>query len=172
MKTAFLLIGMIALVLITLKLIRLARPNQRSNGTKALQSRYVARDIMTAAERRAYASLAELLPQCRIYPQVAMAAMIGPNPSHDFTERQRIRGTFSQKYIDFVIEDPRDGKVVAIIELDDHTHDAAKDAARDAMTAEAGYITIRLKDSKPTTIAATLSKALPEMTLTLPGVMQ
>ena len=170
MKTAFLLIGLLALALIAMKLIQLARPGPSPNANPPMKPRYVARDIMTAAERRAYVILAELLPNYRIYPQVAMAAVIGPNPSHDFTERQRIRGTFSQKYIDFVIEHPDDGSVIALVELDDHTHDSAKDAARDAMTTEAGYITIRLKDSKPTTIVATLSQALPEMPLTLPGV--
>jgi hypothetical protein len=172
MKTTFLSIGLLVLLFITLKLIQLSRQGQTITMGNRIQHRYIARDIMTAAERRAYKSLADLLPNCRIYPQVAMAAIIGPNPSHDFTERQRTRGTFSQKYIDFVIENPRDGKVLALIELDDHTHDAAKDAARDAMTAEAGYITIRLSDSKQTTIAAALSQALPDLSLTLPRVMQ
>lgn len=168
MKTAIFLICLIILIVLAIKLIQLSR-NSRDTSVSPQKSRqrYVGRPIMTNAERRAQAILAELLPDCRIYPQVAMAAIIAPEPSNDFIERQRIRGTFSQKYIDFVIEDKRTGTLIALVELDDHTHNSAKDAARDAITAEAGYQTIRLPDNKRATIADSLERDLPNHMLPL-----
>jgi very-short-patch-repair endonuclease len=53
-----------------------------------------------------------------------------------------IRGRYSQKVVDFVLLDGA-FEVVALVELDDRTHRLEKDAARDAMTAEAGYVTLR-----------------------------
>jgi very-short-patch-repair endonuclease len=55
-----------------------------------------------------------------------------------------IRGRFAQKVVDFVILDDA-LEVVALVELDDRTHRLEKDAARDAMTAAAGYVTLRYR---------------------------
>lgn len=49
----------------------------------------------------------------------------------------------SQKIVDFAVIDPESGDVRAIIELDDRTHDPAKDAKRDAMLIEGQYRVIR-----------------------------
>lgn len=50
---------------------------------------------------------------------------------------------FTQKIVDFVAQNRDDGSVVAIIELDDRTHDADKDAKRDATLGSAGYRIVR-----------------------------
>ena len=43
------------------------------------------------------------------------------------------------------------GRVVALVEVDDKSHDARKDRERDAMTQRAGYITLRVPaGAKPT----------------------
>lgn len=55
-----------------------------------------------------------------------------------------MRNRFSQKIVDFVIEDRATGGILALVELDDRSHDALRDRQRDAMTASAGYRTIRL----------------------------
>lgn len=41
--------------------------------------------------------------------------------------------------------DSRTFEVVAIVELDDRTHDGNKDQARDSITAAAGYRTVRFQ---------------------------
>ena len=56
------------------------------------------------------------------------------------TYQQRMQ--FAMKIVDYVVCRP-DMSVVAIIELDDRTHDPAKDRKRDAITRAAGYTTIR-----------------------------
>jgi very-short-patch-repair endonuclease len=54
-------------------------------------------------------------------------------------------------------------EVIALVELDDRTHRASKDAARDAMTAAAGYQTIRIP-SKPQPTAEIVSAAVAAIT--------
>lgn len=64
------------------------------------------------------------------------------------------RGRFAQKIVDYVAQRRDDGAVVAVIELDDRTHNPAKDAERDAMLASAGYRIIRWQSkAKPDTVA-------------------
>ena len=59
------------------------------------------------------------------------------------------RARFDRKIVDYVICD-RSLKVVLLVELDDRTHDKQKDRARDRMTAEAGYQTLRIESkNKP-----------------------
>jgi very-short-patch-repair endonuclease len=55
----------------------------------------------------------------------------------------RIRSRFAQKICDYVLLDR--GLPVAVIELDDSTHDSKrdKDSARDALLAGAGIPTVR-----------------------------
>ncbi|MGO7251533.1 hypothetical protein ACCS63_34945, partial [Rhizobium brockwellii] len=50
-----------------------------------------------------------------------------------------------------VVQDRNSGAIVALIEVDDYSHNAAHDAKRDAMTARAGYTTLRIPGrTKPT----------------------
>lgn len=70
-----------------------------------------------------------------------------------------LREKFAQKIIDFVAQDRADGSIIAIIELDDQTHDQEKDEKRDAMLASAGYKIVRWH-SKDKPDATTISKQL------------
>jgi very-short-patch-repair endonuclease len=83
------------------------------------------------------------LPQHRVMAQVAMGALLEAAE----TDRKRAHGTrnrFAQKIVDFVVVSRDTAEVLALVELDDRTHRAARDAKRDAMTASAGYSTIRI----------------------------
>lgn len=108
--------------------------------------RVKAKPLLTDNEIEFVMRLEEALPEYRVLPQVAMGALLDPdmeleNPAEP-GRFLSIRGRFAQKIIDFVIVDEV-FEVVALVELDDQTHDPDKDAERDHMTAMAGYLTIR-----------------------------
>jgi hypothetical protein len=111
----------------------------------------VSKRFLTDRELAMLAAIERILPAHRIHAQVAMGALLqvprrlGRRPSY------ADRNSFSQKIVDFVVQDRNSGAIVALIEVDDYSHNAAHDAKRDAMTARAGYTTIRIPGrTKPT----------------------
>lgn len=104
---------------------------------------------MTENEMEFFHRLVVALPNLYIFPQVAMSALVdaaSANSKQAYRDRLRV----AQQRIDFVVADG-EGKVIAIIELDDRTHNAAKDKLRDQRTEQAGYRTIRFQSkNKPT----------------------
>jgi hypothetical protein len=107
-------------------------------------AKFKPKQLLSANEREFLARLELATPELRFHAQVAMGALIDPDvPRSDGRTYFRLRGMFSQKIVDFVAQDRETGSVVAIIELDDRTHDVAKDAKRDVMLASAGYKVIR-----------------------------
>lgn len=104
----------------------------------------VAKPLMTQRERAILVQIERILPAYRIHAQVAMGALLmapsGPGRRHAHSDRN----AFAQKIIDFVVEDPATGLIVALIEVDDRSHASGKDRARDAMTGAAGYRTLRI----------------------------
>lgn len=107
-------------------------------------ARFKARPLMTPNELEFLGRLERAMPELRFCPQVAMGALLEPAvPRKDGKAYFRLRGMFSQKIVDFVAQDRSDGSIIAIIELDDRSHDRNQDAQRDAMLGSAGYRTIR-----------------------------
>lgn len=78
-----------------------------------------------------------------IYPQVAMGALIDSALKKGSREYFNARFSFQSKICDFVICSKITFDPVAIVELDDVTHDVKKDVKRDNMTIQAGIPTIR-----------------------------
>ena len=110
---------------------------------------YKSKQILTENEWEFYCRLETALPEYRVLTQVALGALLQPNVARANKKYMSIRGTFAQKIADFVICE-KDFKVIAIIELDDRTHSADKDAKRDAMCEGAGYTVVRYNSkSKP-----------------------
>ena len=103
-----------------------------------------AKALLTERERATRGIIERILPHARVHVQVSMGALLQPKGGFGRKEAMRTRNRFSQKIVDFVIEDRVSGAIVALIELDDRTHDAFRDRNPDAMTASAGYSTIRL----------------------------
>ena len=99
-----------------------------------------ARRTLTPREEQMFFALTAALPECTILAQVSFQALLD-TPS--FEDRNR----FNRKYADFVICSKR-LTTVAIVELDDSTHDSKKaaDKDRDVMLQKAGYQTIRYRD--------------------------
>jgi very-short-patch-repair endonuclease len=106
------------------------------------------RRLMTARERETISMIEAAAPHCRVHAQVAMAALVDCTGGLTRAQRASTRNRIDRKIVDFVLEDRSSGEVLAIVELDDRTHSAAKDRARDEITAAAGYRTIRLPAGK------------------------
>jgi len=109
-----------------------------------------AKALLTERERPARGIIERILPDARVHVQVSMGALLQPKAGLGREEAMRTRIRFFQKIVDFVIEDRASGAILAIlailalVELDDRSHDPLRDRKRDAMTASAGYRTIRL----------------------------
>ena len=108
--------------------------------------------ILTENEKEFFGRLLRALPDFHVFPQVAMGAILDAREKNDFRRRMSLRGRFDRKIVDFVVAD-EELEIVAIIELDDRTHDAEKDAIRDSMTNDAGYRTIRWESRNKPSLA-------------------
>lgn len=140
-ETMLVILGLLALILLLVKAATL-----RSRRAKE-RIRLIAKPLMTPAEREMLERLEQAVPNCRVHAQVAMGALIQPERGLARSDRTHWRNRFSQKIVDFVLEDRSNGVVVALVELDDRMHHAERDQARDQMTAACGYRTVRLPGS-------------------------
>ena len=109
--------------------------------SKLPKYRFQQKAMLTENEREFFGRLKRALPDFDVCPQVAMGALLDTGLPQTDPQHLVCRRAFAQKIVDFVVY--RDGRVVAVIELDDRTHDPKKDAERDAMLASAGISTIR-----------------------------
>jgi len=135
-------------VLIIVGLMVLMRPMEMAQDSQA----YLKKPIMTDNEKEFFERLIEALPYFYVFPQVAMGAILQPAATRqDKRNYHRIRGTFSQKMVDFVVCDAA-LNIVVLIELDDRTHSSEKDGERDAMTNQAGYATLRFNSKRKPTV--------------------
>ncbi len=103
--------------------------------------------ILTDNEIEFFGRLREALPDFEVFPQVCMGAILKPAAGSG-ENYARIRATFSQKIIDFTVCVPGSLQVIALIELDDRTHNAQKDARRDSITGAAGIPTLRWQSKR------------------------
>ena len=104
---------------------------------------YSPQPLMSRTELDFWSLLYKAVPGHHIFPQVATSALLNaasPNSDHF----RVVLRAFSTTRIDFVICD-NTLKVVALVELDDKSHDdkREKDRRRDFITAQAGYKTVR-----------------------------
>ncbi|WP_230463514.1 DUF2726 domain-containing protein [Sphingobium sp. Cam5-1] len=116
----------------------------------------VAKPFMTGREEAMLIVLEEIFPMYRFHAQVAMGALLKAPASIGRRATSADRNAFSQKIVDFVVQDPTTGRVVALIEVDDGSHNAARDRIRDTMTGAAGYRPFRIPASVRPTIPAVL----------------
>ena len=116
--------------------------------------------LMTKRERVVCAMIERAVPHARVHAQVSMGAILRPAAGLDRSRSTSVRNRFSSKRVDFVLEDRASGDIIAIVELDDRTHNRSADRQRDRMTSRAGYLTIRLGSIRHT--FATVRQALAE----------
>lgn len=119
--------------------------------------------FLTRVEHETLGYIEAAFPQLRVHCQVSMGALISPERFLDRNVAQWTHRLYSQKIVDYVLQDRRGGEIVALVELDDATHRRRRDQARDFLTESAGYRTIRLSASeRPTldSVRTTISHAL------------
>ncbi|QYE37197.1 DUF2726 domain-containing protein (plasmid) [Polymorphobacter sp. PAMC 29334] len=100
--------------------------------------------LLTPTEVRFWRLLVAAVPDHAVFSQVAMGAMLKPVSGLSRSDWWSNYGRYSQKVVDFVVVDPQTGEVVAVVELDDRSHNVDKDAARDALMACGGYDVVRI----------------------------
>jgi hypothetical protein len=110
----------------------------------------VAKKFMTPNEIEFMGRLRRALPGLEVLPQVSMGALLDLNLSPNHPEYWAIRSTFSQKIVDFVVCAGPKWSIVAVVELDDRTHDSKtdKDLKRDRLLLSAGIKTVRWDSRK------------------------
>jgi hypothetical protein len=113
---------------------------------------YRRRQLMTDNEQEFFGRLVAALPDHYVFPQVAMSALIEA-ASTDKKTAHSDRLKVAQQRADYVVC-TRNCEVVAVIELDDRTHSAAKDALRDGRLEQAGIRTVRFQSRNKPAVAA------------------
>ena len=111
-------------------------------------SRIRSKPLLTNNETEFFHRLQRALPACHVFPQVAFGALLTDDRKLSRKARWSLRARFDRKIADFVVCERLSLKVIAIIELDDRTHDAKADRQRDAITEAAGYKTLRFESRK------------------------
>lgn len=111
---------------------------------------YRQRPLVTANEAGFFHFLCRALPDHVILVQTGMGALIATRHDGRGAPSRGLRNTFDRKLVDFCIARRDTLEVLALVELDDRSHSAERDAKRDTITVAAGYRTLRCSSrSKP-----------------------
>ena len=113
---------------------------------------YQSKQLLTPNELEFFNRIKEALPEYLIFVQVSFGAMLNVKVSGLYPNHPKHRNAFAQKMADFVVCN-KNVQIVALIELDDKTHDKENDAKRDAMLIEAGYVVIRWNSKNKPSVA-------------------
>ncbi|MBJ6127889.1 DUF2726 domain-containing protein [Microvirga splendida] len=119
----------------------------------ARKPRYRRSTIMTENEREFYGRLLAACPDCQIWPQVPILALVRPDAKEGSRAFWMAFKQISNTRVDWVIL--QDMEVLAIVELDDRSHDARdrshdarKDAQRDRILKSCGYRVVRFNSGR------------------------
>jgi hypothetical protein len=165
MSNLFTLIAVAGVVVVGFAVLKGKVAAQQSGG----EDKFKVKPLLTQNELEFLERLESAIPEYRFLAQVSMGALLDPAVSRkDAKAYYRLRGMFTQKIVDFVAQNRKDGTVVAIIELDDRTHNGDRDAKRDSMLASAGYKIVRWNSkTKPDSAAirGQLVQVMPDISM-------
>jgi hypothetical protein len=114
--------------------------------------KYRSRALMTDNELEFFFRLSRALPHHLVFPQVSLQALVEAASSDKKTAHaDRLR--IAQQRADYVVCNPA-GAVIVVVELDDRTHEAKRDAIRDARLKQAGIKTVRYQSKAKPSLAA------------------
>ena len=109
---------------------------------------YLKKRLMSKSEIEFFHKLLTGLKGLHVFPQVSMNAVLDIK----FQKSEKDRYHYWAKYIDFVVCAPDTFDIIAVIEYDEPYHDKPeqklKDAQRDDMLKDAGYIVLRYKQAE------------------------
>ena len=108
--------------------------------------RYRRHTIMTENEREFYRRILDACPNCQVWPQVPILALVRPDAKEGSRAFWMAFKRISNTRVDWVVV--QDMEVLAIVELDDRSHDARKDAQRDRILKSCGYRVVRFSSSR------------------------
>lgn len=148
----FWIMGIVILCTLVVAVVRAIQARAKHDAA----NRFKAKAFLTANELEFLHRLEQAVPELRFHAQVAMGALLDPvvTRKQDWRMHLSARRQFSQKIVDYLAQHRESGKVVAIIELDDRTHDTDKDRKRDAMLGQGGYRIIRWQSTRKPDAAA------------------
>jgi len=106
-------------------------------------SRVRRKPLLAGNEAGFFRRLHRALPGFHVFPQVSFAALVTDDGQLSRNAQWAVRAKFDSKIADFIVCGRGSLNIVAVVELDDRTHDARADRQRDAITKAAGYQTIR-----------------------------
>lgn len=125
---------------------------------------YKRRKLLTPNEGEFFNRLVSALPECYVFPQVSMIALLEASSSNSkVAYRDRLR--IAQQRVDYVICN-RKLAVVVVVELDDKTHSASKDKVRDKRLLQAGIRTVRFQSKEKPDVVALRAAILAEVVST------
>jgi hypothetical protein len=113
----------------------------RSAFRAAHAHRYGPRRLQTSNEEEFFGRLRRAVPELHVFPQVALSALVDAKGSSNRDRLVAFR-RISQKRVDWAVCG-QDLGVVCVVELDDATHEARRDAERDRILRSAGIPCIR-----------------------------
>lgn len=115
-----------------------------------------ARNPLTPNEVEFFGRLQKALPGHTVLAQVPLSALVKTTLPESHPDFWQSFDRFSRKVADFVVLDSKRMTTLAVIELDDRTHDSKrdKDRARDALLQSAGIRTIRWDSRAKPSVAA------------------
>jgi hypothetical protein len=126
----YMVLGLVAAAAVLLMLRAANRP-----------SVFRARPLMTDNEIEFFRRLCAAWPDGYVFPQVAMSALLKPAGATSRAHRAALN-RISQKRVDYAIY-TADLELHCIVELDDRSRNAQRDARRDTWLASAGIVTLR-----------------------------
>lgn len=153
MSNLFLFIIFIFAILGTLLVLKKLKSNRQVEDIKQLEDskdirnfndvRYNKTRLLSETEYKFFYLLMNSLPEYLIFTQVATDEILEVK-SNSRSHYHSVRNRFNKTRIDFVVCTPST-EIIALVELDDQSHDDKKDddIIRDYITAKAGYKTVR-----------------------------
>jgi len=117
---------------------------------------YAKRPIMTHNELDFFHRLVRANEKGYVFPQVAMSSLISP-VSKNRKSRMAAFNKISRKRVDYAIYTDK-LELLCIVELDDRTHNAARDSQRDSMLESSGIQTIRWHSKKKPDVSTIKSR--------------
>ena len=108
-----------AVILVALFVKEKGRDQDVRSQARNIDGQIVAKSLLTHTEQKFFRLLVSALPEFYIFPQVAFSALL----THKGKDGYRLRNSFNRSVADFVVVD-QNSQVVAIIELDDKTHES------------------------------------------------